>query len=65
MWMTNDASSRCTVRRRAGTPPPRVNLLFTIQPIVHHPERMAAPEGGKFACMAERITSSSSALAFA
>jgi hypothetical protein len=65
MPMTDDASSRCAARRRAGTPPPRVNLSFTIQPIVHHPERMAAPEAAKFARMAERITSSSSALAFA
>jgi hypothetical protein len=58
-------------RRNARRAPPlphsatAVNLSFTIQPIVHHPERMAAPESGKFARMAERITSSSSALAFA
>jgi hypothetical protein len=47
------------------TRPPLVNLSFTIQPIVHHPERMAAPDGRKFARPAGQITSSSPALAFA
>jgi hypothetical protein len=61
----HDASSRCAMRWRAAARRPRVNLSFTIQPIVHHSERMAAPESGKFARPAEPITGGSPALAFA
>jgi hypothetical protein len=53
------------MRWRAAARRPRVNLSFTIQPIVHHSERMAAPESGKFARPAEPITAGSAALAFA
>jgi hypothetical protein len=61
-------TSRLVVMRGAaarGRPAPAVNLSFTIQPIVHHPERMGVPESGKFARPADPVTGNFPALAFA
>jgi hypothetical protein len=42
-----------------------VNRSFTIQPIVHHAERMAAPDCAKFRPRARQIIGRLVALAFA
>jgi hypothetical protein len=50
---------------RDGIPPPRINLSFTMQPIVHHSERIGVPKSDKCAARSAQIRSSCPALAFA